>query len=78
MTDSKTITIGNASLSLEAVDLIEALQANNNEYLNDWFDTIDKAISMIADPNSDVEENGRLQVIKALVIYKDELKLFKR
>lgn len=78
MTDSKTITIGNASLSPEAVDLIEALQVNNNTYLNDWFDTIDKAIRMIADPNSDDEENGRLQVIKALVIYKDELKLFKR
>ena len=78
MTDSKIITIGNASLSPEAVDLIEALQVNNNTYLNDWFDTIDKAIRMIADPNSDDEENGRLQVIKALVIYKDELKLFKR
>lgn len=78
MTDSKTITIGNASLSPEAVDLIEALQVNNNTYLNDWFDTIDKAIRMIADPNSDDEENGRLQVIKALVIYKDELKLFKK
>ena len=78
MTDSKTITIGDASLSPEAVDLIEALQANNNEYLNDWFDTMDKAISMIADSNSDDEENGRLQVIKALVNYKSELKLFKR
>lgn len=78
MTDSKTITIGDASLSPEAVDLIEALQANNNEYLNDWFDTMDKAIRMIADSKSDDEENGRLQVIKALVDYKDELKLFKR
>lgn len=78
MTVPQTITIGDASLSPEAVDLIRALQNNNNAYLNDWFDTMDKAIRMIADSKSDDEENGRLQVIKALVDYKDELKLFKK